>query len=175
MTLVRRAPDEPELFAVLFRRYGRDVRRFVWRRSRNDMLADDITAVTFEQCWRSLPGFRPRGATVRPWLFRIAANELASHYRSEGRRDARERLATVRDEPLRAPSDDVAVGSDDAALLSALARLRERDQIVLSLRFLADLSTEEAAEAMDVERGHLAVLQHRALAALRCELEGSER
>jgi len=175
VALVRRAPDEPELFAVLFRRYGRDVHRFVWRRTRNDMLADDITAMTFEQCWRALPRFRPRGTTIRPWLFRIAANELASHFRSEGRRDSRERLASVRDEPLRSLSHARAVDSGDAVLLSALARLRERDQVVLSLRFLADLSTEEAAEAMDVDRGHLAVLQHRALAALRRELEGSDR
>jgi RNA polymerase sigma-70 factor (ECF subfamily) len=172
VALVRRAPGEPELFAVLFRRYGRDVHRFVWRRTRNDMLADDITAVTFEKCWRALPSFRPRLASVRPWLFRIAANELASHFRSEQRRGAREHLAVVREEPLR-PAQPATDPGGDPALLAAMSRLSERDQVVLSLRFLADLGTEESAEALGVSRGHVAVLQHRALGALRRELEGA--
>ena len=65
------------------------------------MLADDLTALTFERCWTALPGFQPRGDSLRPWLMRIAANEVASHYRSESRRQRREHLVAVRDEPLR--------------------------------------------------------------------------
>lgn len=136
------------------------------------MLADDITAATFEKSWHALPTFRPRRSTVRPWLFRIAANELASHFRSEHRRGAREHLAVVRDEPLRQAQGATGPG-DDPAVLDALSRLTERHQVVLSLRFLADLSTEESAVAMGTTKGHLAVLQHRALAALRRELEGA--
>lgn len=137
------------------------------------MLADDITAAAFEKCWLAIPTFQPSGSSVRPWLFRVAANELASHFRSEGRRGAREQLVAVREQPMRdgAQPDDGSAG--DAELLVAMNRLRERDQTVLALRFLADLTTEEAADAMDVERGHFAVLQHRALAALRRELEGA--
>lgn len=170
MTLVRRARDEPELFTVLFRRHVRDVHAFVWRRTRNDALTDDITAVTFEKCWAALPGFRPRHPTIRPWLLRIAAHELAGHFRSERRRDARE-VRTARRE---ARHVDSMPAMDDVGLLDALADLPERDQVVLSLRFLADLSTEETAAAMGVGRRHCAVIQHRALAALRRRLEGGE-
>lgn len=134
------------------------------------MLADDLTAVTFERCWNSLPGFRPRGDSMRPWLMRIAANEVASHYRSESRRQRREQLSVVRDQPLLAEDEP---DLPDEQLVSALAELDERHQTVLSMRFLADLSTEEAAEAMQVGRRHLAVLQYRALAALRRHLEGA--
>ncbi len=134
------------------------------------MLADDITAATFEKCWNSIPGFRPQQSTVRPWLFRIAANELASHFRSESRRGDRERLAAARDRPLRHRAEMAEI--DGPELLDALSRLRERYQVVLSLRFLADLTTEEAAAALGVRRRSFAVLQHRALAALRHELEG---
>ena len=136
------------------------------------MLADDVTAVVFERCWIGIATFRPRNQTVRPWLFRVAANELASHYRREGRRGAREHLAAVRDRPL---TDQADVGdgcSDEVELLDAMSRLRPRDQTVLSLRFLADLTTQEAAEALGVDRSHLAVLQHRALTMLRRELGG---
>ncbi len=133
------------------------------------MLADDLTALTFERCWRALPGFRPRRDSLRPWLMRIAANEVASHYRSESRRHRREHLVATRDEPLSANREP---GLPDDELVAALAMLDERHQTVLSLRFLADLSTEQAALAMDVSRSHFAVLQYRALAALRRQLEG---
>jgi RNA polymerase sigma factor (sigma-70 family) len=102
---------------------------------------------------------------------RIAANELASYYRSESRRRERERLVAARDQPLVANQDPWA-DLPDEQLVMALAELDQRDQTVLSLRFLADLSTSEAAEAMGVGRRHFAVLQYRALAALRRVLEG---
>jgi RNA polymerase sigma factor (sigma-70 family) len=60
----------------------------------------------------------------------------------------------------------------DAQLLAAISRLGERHQVVLSLRFLADLTTEETAEALGISRNHVAVVQRRALGALRHQLEG---
>ena len=158
---------------MIFNRHVHDVHRFVRRRTGDDALADDLTAVTFERCWTALPSFEPKRMTLRPWLFRIAANTIASHYRSEGRRRRREHLVAVREQPL--VVDRTLDGNPfaDAAVLEALGRLGERHQQVLSLRFLADLTTAEAADAMAIGRGHLAVLQYRALAALRHEWEGT--
>ena len=172
MALVRRARRDPDAFGVLFRRHVHDVHRFVRRRTSNDMLADDITAATFEKAWRALPGFRPRRTSVRPWLFRIAANVVTDHHRSETRRANRQHLAAVREAPLDAHVDTPA---SDGVLLDALAELGERDQLVLSLRFLSDLTTEETAQALGVSRSHCAVIQHRALAALRRRIEEVDR
>jgi RNA polymerase sigma-70 factor (ECF subfamily) len=173
VALAARAAGDPDVFAVLFRRHVEDVHRFISRRTRNDMLADDLTALTFERCWAALPQLEPTRMTLRPWLLRIAANAVASHYRSEDRRRRREHLVAVRDEPLRprhgATPDDL----DDSVVLAALSGLGARHQEVLSLRFLADLSTAEAAEAMQVGARHFAVLQYRALRALRRALEGT--
>ena len=171
-----RSGDDPEAFATLFQRHVDDVFGFVWRRTRDDALADDITAVVFENCWKQRAGFRPTSDTVRPWLFRIAANALASHYRSEGRRRDRERLVAVRDQPLRSDDGATIVNSfAEQGVLDALGLLRARHQEVLTLRYLADLTTEEAARALGVTRGHFAVLQHRAIAALRRAVQGGSR
>lgn len=168
-TLAARAPDDPQAFAALFRRHVHDVHRFVRRRTGDDALADDLTALVFERCWVALPGLRLRHDSLRPWLLRVAANVLASHYRSDGRRRRREQLAVVRDEP-RATVDAADAFGDDA-VLDALGELSERHQEVLTLRFLADLTTEEIADVLGINRGHVAVLQYRALAALRRRLE----
>lgn len=49
----------------------------------------------------------------------------------------------------------------------AIAQLSARHQEAISLRYLADLSNEEAAAAMGLTRPHMAVTLHRAVAALR--------
>lgn len=160
-----RAPDDPDAFAALFRRHVHDIHRFVRRRTGEDTLADDLTAVVFERCWVSLPGLRLRHPSLRPWLLRIAANVLATHYRSDARRRRREHVVAVREE--RRAIDDPADHLSDAAVLAALGELGERHQEVLTLRFLADLTTEEVASVLGITRGHVAVLQHRALGQLR--------
>lgn len=165
-TLVAASIDEPECFAELFRRYVDEIRQFVWRRCRSAHLADEITAVTFEKAWRALPTFEPRHATVRPWLMRIAANELASHYRSQDRRRRREHLAAVRD-PTAVPPVDDDTRWHDRRTLTAMSTLSERHQEVLMLRFVGGLDAETTAGAIGVTRPHLAVIQHRAISALR--------
>ncbi len=169
-TLAARAVTEPELFTVLFRRHVADVHRFIRRRTGNDTLADDLTALTFEHCWSALPRFEPTRSSLRPWLFRIATHAVASHYRSEGRRQRREHLASVREVPMTVNESTSTDPPGELALLVAMSMLGERHQQVLSLRFLADLTTDEAAEAMQVSRNHFAVLQYRALTALRHSL-----
>ena len=86
------AVADPEAFGVLFRRHVTAVHAFVQRRCRSIDLADDLTAAAFEKAWRALPSFRNGDGGFRPWIFRIAANEMASHYRSESRRGRREQL-----------------------------------------------------------------------------------
>ena len=59
-------------------------------------------------------------------------------------------------------------------LRAAFDRLPDRYQRVLSLRYLADLGPEAAAEAMGLAKPALAVVSSRALKALRRELERIE-
>jgi RNA polymerase sigma-70 factor (ECF subfamily) len=166
------AVADPEAFAVLFRRHATAVHAFVQRRCRSIDLADDLTAAAFEKAWRAMPSFRDRGSGFRPWIFRIAANEMASHYRSESRRDRREQLMASSES--RIGHGDEASHDDRSVVLEALSQLSARHQEVIALRFLSDLSTAEAARALGVTRAHVAVLSHRALGALRAAIASSE-
>lgn len=165
-SLVRRARHDPEAFGELFRRHWPRIYSFSYRRSGSREVAEEVTAATFERAWRALPSFRWRGGGIEPWLFRIAASELAGWYRREGRHATpRAQLALMDHADTRVvegPSFE-----DDEALRAALGRLRPRYQQVLTLRFLAGMSPEEAAAAMGCSRPTLAVAVHRALAALR--------
>jgi len=175
--LVERARTDAEAFAQLYRLYVPRIHAFTYRRSRSREVAEDVTAATFEQALRSLPSFQWKGGGFGPWLFRIAANQLVDHYRTEqrarGRRENRP-LGRLEALPPAAGFDEV----DDAAgadrILVCLATLNPRYQKAISLRYLAGLSPAEAAEAMGTTKPVLAVTLHRALAALRRALEKEE-
>jgi len=170
--LAELAVADPDAFGVLFRRHVTAVHAFVQRRCRSIDLADDLTAAAFEKAWRALPSFRNGEGGFRPWIFRIAANEMASHYRSESRRGRREQLVAYSEARIGSAPD--ALPHDRSVVLEALSQLGERHQEVITLRFLADLSTAETANALGITRAHVAVLSHRALGALRSAVAGLE-
>jgi RNA polymerase sigma-70 factor, ECF subfamily len=166
--LVRRASSDPDAFAQLYRHYVNRIHAFAYRRSGSREIADDVTSATFEKALRKLPEFRPRGGGFGAWLFRIAANELTDHHRREARprSDRGQRamsMMQVDDDDL-----DTLIRDDDCRLVrAAISRLSARHQQAINLRYLADLSNEEAAAAMGLSRPHMAVTLHRAVAALR--------
>jgi RNA polymerase sigma-70 factor (ECF subfamily) len=138
----------------------------------------DVVSLSFEKAWRGLDQLGERdGDRFRPWVFRIATNELASMMRSLSRRTEGEHVATVTGVMADQRTDRferVDARIDDASVLSVLGRLPDRYQEVISLRYLSDLTAAETAKSLGISRGNVAVLLHRALAALRREI-GDER
>jgi RNA polymerase sigma-70 factor, ECF subfamily len=182
--LVERAKTDPDAFAELYRRHVHAVHAFAYRRSRSMEVADEITSSTFERALRALPGFRWRDGGFKAWLYRIAANELASHYRRAQRaRGPRGRRAVAELNAEAGASLEggltseatLDAGSESRLLLEALGLLNERYQRVITLRYLAGLSPDEAAAAMDLNKSTLAVLLHRALGALRRKMDELSR
>jgi RNA polymerase sigma-70 factor (ECF subfamily) len=130
----------------------------------------------FVKAYRALGRFRA-GAPFRPWLLRIVANEARNRRRSAGRR----RGLLLRVAADAAPGD--AAPSPEAAfvaverrreLLAALNRLGDDHRLVLTCRYLLDLSEEETAAALGVRRGTVKSRLARALERLRAEI-GEER
>lgn len=131
--------------------------------------AEEAAQDAFVKAFRALDRFR-EGAPFRPWLLRIVANEAINRRKSAGRRPTVE-LTGAFDRP----QDDRASSPEDAAIaaetrrtvLVALGRLREEDRLIISYRYLLDLSEAEMAEALDVARGTVKSRLSRAMSRLR--------
>lgn len=175
--LVEQARVDVDAFAELYRLYVHRIHTFAYRRCGDSDLAEDITASTFERALRGLGGFQWNRGGIAPWLFRIAANELTDHYRRSGRRRG-ERTQRAADRLQdRAALDDLdrIESADQVELLrSALDQINPRYQKVLVLRYLSGLDHESAARAMGVKPSLMAVLVHRATAALRRSITSGE-
>jgi RNA polymerase sigma-70 factor (ECF subfamily) len=179
-TLVEQARmRSADAFAVLYRTHVGPIYQFLLRRSRSQEVAEEVTSATFEKAWRAIDGFEWRPGGFGGWLHRIAANELVEYYRAM-QRDATPRAqrtlgtfaATGSDG---GPEDEDYGAAERARLARALTALPPRYQEAISVRYLAGLTTPEAAAVLGCTRGGLAVLCHRALGALRKEFDGQPR
>jgi RNA polymerase sigma-70 factor (ECF subfamily) len=139
-------------------------------------LADDVVGDTFLVAWRKLvaePDWRPRppqnplrpsAAEVPPsplpWLLGVARNVIRERYRDEVRQAslAVELRAWVVDAEA-----DIADGvTERAAMLTALAALREDDRELLTLMAWHGLSTRDAARVVGCSTATFFVRLHRA-------------
>ena len=135
--------------------------------------AEDAAQEGFVKAYRALPRFRA-GEPLRPWLLTIVANEARNRRRSAGRRTALALRAAGEERPIgeAAPSPEAALlaGERRAALLAAIARLREDDRLVIGCRYLLELSEAETAAALGVRPGTVKSRLSRGLERLRAEL-----
>jgi RNA polymerase sigma-70 factor (ECF subfamily) len=172
--LVERARVDPSAFAELYRRYLPRVYAFAYRRTGVVEVAEDITSAAFERALRNLGTFSWRPGGFGPWLFRIAANELVDHRRLAGRAASSRAMGAARrllGEPSADPADEVGARDAVAGVLTAMDRLSPRYQRALALRYLSGLTVDEAAASFGTSKATLAVVVHRAVRALRRELE----
>ena len=144
---------------------------YVITRSAGD--AEDAAQEGFIKAHRALGTFRT-GAEPRPWLLQIVANEARNRVRSAGRRHQLElRLAEGYRPGGAAPSPEAAaVASEDTArLLGLVNALSDEDRLVITSRYLLELSGEETAAALGIPEGTVKSRLSRALSRLRARVE----
>jgi RNA polymerase sigma factor (sigma-70 family) len=148
--------------------------RTAWLVTRSSAEAEDAAQEAFVKAYYAMPRFRP-GAPFKPWILRIVANEAKNRGRSARRREALALRAAAADPGGAVPSPEAAAleHEERQELLNAIARLPERDRLVLGYRYFLDLSEAEMAEALDCRPGTVKSRLSRAAAHLRAELGGA--
>ena len=133
--------------------------------------AQDAAQEAFIKAYDALWRFRT-GAPFRPWLLRIVANESHNQRRAAGRRTGlARRVGEDRTSGGAAPSPEAAVLRSErrAELLAAVDGLSEPHRLVISCRYLLELSEAETAAALGCRRGTVKSRLARALEQLRKE------
>lgn len=163
---------EPESFGAIFDRYYAQIRRFAGQRLGQSM-ADDVAAETFLIAFDRRKTYDRSRQNARPWVFGIASNLIARHQRAEARQYRA--LARTRGGEISEGHAEQVVGRLDAEahrgpLMEALAEIAARDRDVLLLVAWAEMSLEQAGEALGIPAGTARSRLHRARKKIRAAL-----
>jgi RNA polymerase sigma-70 factor (ECF subfamily) len=139
---------------------------------------EDLNSLIFEKAYTNRHQFDPAKGAFSTWLFRIAHNELVSHYRKHQRRSTWETgtevpVDLVSAEPL--PEAQVIQTEALAQLLRGVEQLDDRDQEIISLKFAGKLGNKEIGEIMDMKEKTVSVVLLRAMRRLRQLVEEEVR
>ena len=166
---VERAKTDPAAFGELYDRYSARIYRFVRSRIHDDGLAEDVTADVFMSALRGIKNYRDQGRPFSCWLYRIAANAVASHYRNRRPQlsldDAIALPALEMD-----PADEVIARDRVRAVWQAIDRLPRQQRAAMILKFSDDLTMEDIGAVLGKSPAAAKLLIYRAVQRLRLEL-----
>jgi len=166
-SLVARAKRGDEAaISQLYRQYAPRIYGYVASRVGDPTLADDLTSEVFLRALEGLPRFEYRGISLGAWLYRIAHDRLADHFRQHARRETLPLENGVLP-PQNGVEHEAEANLEAQRLKKAIGQLTADQQQVILLRFNAGLKLKEAAYVMDRSIGAVKMLQLRALARLR--------
>ena len=151
-TWLSAARDDPEKFRFFYDKYARRIYSFVFRRTLDTELTEDLVALTFTKALSSLDRFVWKGISVGSWLFQIAANEIRKHA-ARTTRMARVDEATLREttpDPKRSQLTRMILSEDQMQLYECLNCLSQQDQDIFILHYWEGLKTREVAEALNI-------------------------
>jgi RNA polymerase sigma factor (sigma-70 family) len=156
---------------ALFDRHHVSLFNFFLRLTGSRQLSEDLVQEVFIRILKYRKSFRAPGE-LRPWLYKLARNAAAAHFRKHGR----DRLPPGEPEdrvcqsPL--PLDEMQRAEDARLLRAALLRLPyERREVLLLSRF-GELRYDQIAELLGCSVGAVKLRVHRAVRQLREVFDG---
>ncbi len=177
--LIEKSKEDLASFGKLYDEYYSKIFGYTLRRTASIEDAQDITSQTFFQALHNLHQFRWRGISFSSWLYRIANNEIADHYKRNKSRqfhyaEVAKEAAVHRSSPedeLSQAEDELKKHEDFLSLHRNLSRLPAKYQEVITLRFFEDKDILEICEILGKPEGTVKSLLHRGLEKLRTLME----
>ena len=170
---VQAAQANPARFRPLYERYYEPIYRFVYRRTSDSDLSADLSSQVFLKALQRLSGYEYRGVPFSAWLFRIASNEVAQHFR-----DSRnQRTVSVEDHTLIEVAEEMELDEDlwqVDDLIGAMDLLKPSDIEVIELRFFEQRPFKEVAEILGITESNAKVKTYRILERLKKHLSTSQ-
>jgi len=175
--ITRAQQGDRDAFGELYALHRDAIFSFVLQRVPYRHTAEDLTSEVFARAFCKLHTFSWNAKSIRAWLFTIARNAVADHFKK-----ASTRRSTVVDDiwgisdlwsaPVEGPEDTTLSQLEVELLHQALARMTPRQRRVLELRFLQERTVPETAGALGISEGAAKTLTFRAMHSLREAYKG---
>jgi RNA polymerase sigma-70 factor (ECF subfamily) len=161
--------DSSDDFTAAYESHSKRIYQFMYWRTRDNVLSEDLTSSVFEKAWRSRTSFK--GGSVQAWLYRIARNALTDHWRKKKdiAVDNIESLPGAVMEESESRKLDTQFAAQE--LNHAVYKLPKQMQTIIELRFMSNLSSKQVAKQLGISENNVRIIQYRALKKLRTYLK----
>ena len=163
---ILRAKEDRKFFAPIYKRYHRQIMKFVYQRTDDYEIAADLTQQIFLRAMMKLEKYEFRGLPFSSWLFRVAINELNQHFR----KNSKHRTINVDDTMLHFMADEIEDTGEledrKRKLPTVLKMLSADDFQYIELRFMENRPFKEIAEILDITENNAKVKTYRILKKL---------
>lgn len=156
-------------FSKIYDQYIYKIYRFIYLKVNSQDLAEDLTSEVFVEAWESYVEKEAQIENVQAYIYRIARNVLADHYRKNT-----PPILPLENQELEDPEDPLSEQANAILemerIKKALLNLNDEYQNFIIWRYLDELSIPEIAQITGKTEENVRVGIHRALNALKAHL-----
>ena len=164
-----------QAYSVLVQRYQKQIFNLMYRYSRSDHDAADLTQEVFLRAYDKLSSFRS-GHSFFSWLYTLAVNRANDWSRQRNRQKKNQReLQNRLPEPIKTGSKQEKILQDKEELIrlqNAMQMLPDDTREVLMLRYHHDRSVKEVAEIFSISESAVKMRTSRGLQQLQDLMQG---
>ena len=168
---VQAAQSNPALFRPLYDRYYEPIFRFIFKRTADENVAADVCSQVFLKAMQKLGAYQFKGVPFSAWLYRIASNEVAQHFRNT----QKNRVVSVEDHNISNIIDEMNEDGDfettRTKMLQAMNDLKEGDLALIELRYFEGRPFKEISEILNITESNAKVKTYRILEKIKKLME----
>lgn len=160
---------DKDAFGALYELYYVPIYRFLFFKSRDKEIAEDLAQSVFVRALEAVPSFRDQGVPFVSWLYTIARNALTDYWKKkkdvavEDSHPMWEQLSEEREHADRQTHDR----ERHEILQASLALLSDDQREVVILRFIEEKDYSEIAKILGKNEEALRALSYRAMKVMR--------
>ena len=145
-------------FAALVEEHQARLRGFLFRYTRNQQDAEDLTQDTFVKAYRNIHRYDSK-YSFSPWLYTIARRTAYNHFRDKKPTEALEYDVV---ESSDAPDEEASQDDERNWVWKATSKLKPDFREALTLKYVDDLSIEEISKIMGKTQTNVKIILFRA-------------
>lgn len=160
-------------FELIYKEFFKIIYSYIISRVRNEAVAQDLAAVTWEKVLKKLDTYNQSKGNMRQWLFTIARNEINMHYRLYYVK----KFFSLSDFEENSPAQDKEISQsmedeqERQTLLNAMGSLNDKERDIIALKFYSGLNNREIAALINISESNTGTIINRAITKLRVLLE----
>lgn len=159
-------------FSEIYDQYVKKIYRFVYLKVSSVQDAEDLSSEVFLRLFKHLQDSRPAIENPQAFLYQIARNVIADHYRGRKVKILSIEKTTIEFEDIGEMTHERAeVSIEMDRIKQAISQLKDDYQNLIIWRYIDELSVPEIAQITGKTEENVRVGVHRALQALKGKVE----